>query len=208
LRPLLSQIVGSKPWAQSFHSKVDGVNVTQEVSVRVALTPVRWPDRVIRPRDSLDQTGYVVKRIIAVAAAVLVAASLITASASASRQTHVICGHDSFGGRSLGTFRLTDRPRVCLIMPTYSSFASNANLTGLRWRSWGGSTAVATGISLGMHLPYSHERVRVTLSRARTMPCGGEPTLYTRVTVDYLRHPTWGPHTVAAEASCVAGPGD
>ena len=45
------------------------------------------------------------------------------------------------------------------------SFAEAANLAGLRWKSWGGARAVATGYELGFHLPYAHIRVTVVLTR-------------------------------------------
>jgi hypothetical protein len=144
---------------------------------------------------------YLLLVVIAASAATLAFAG----GAGATQEKYLICGHESFG-RTPSTFRITVRPRTCLIMPIGSPFALNADLAGLRWRNWGGATAVATGFSLGMHLPRSHEPVRVTLSRVRTPPCGGEPTLYTRVTLFYPR--THTSRTIAAEASCVAGPGD
>jgi hypothetical protein len=70
----------------------------------------------------------------------------------------------SFG--RLRGFVLRVRPAKCIMASSpIPSFAEAVNLTGLRWKSWGGARAVATGYSRGFHLPLAHIRVTVVLTR-------------------------------------------
>jgi hypothetical protein len=71
------------------------------------------------------------------------------------------CVRSRFSG-----FVLRVRPAKCIMASSpRPSFAEAANLTGLRWKSWGGARAVATGYERGFHLPYDHIRVTVVLTR-------------------------------------------
>jgi len=68
--------------------------------------------------------------------------------------------------RSFTTFVLRVRPGKCIIAASpRAPFAKAANLSALRWRSWRHRRALATGYDLGFHLPYSHVRVTVLLTR-------------------------------------------
>jgi hypothetical protein len=84
-----------------------------------------------------------------------------TAAAPAARLHKASCIN-----RSFTAFVLRVRPGKCIMASSPSApFARAANLSGLRWRSWGGLRAVASGYELGFHLPYSHIRARVVLTR-------------------------------------------
>ena len=68
--------------------------------------------------------------------------------------------------RSFTGFVLRVRPGKCVMAASPNApFGRAANLSGLRWRSWGGRRAVGNGYELGFHLPYSHIRARVVLTR-------------------------------------------
>src|SRR6476619_2266543 len=57
-------------------------------------------------------------------------------------------------------------PSRCTILGPSASFAQGLNLTSLKWRTWGGSSAVGTGVELGFLLPYSHVPVAVPRKQA------------------------------------------
>jgi hypothetical protein len=82
--------------------------------------------------------------------------------------------------RSPSGTQLRSRPAACTIFGRDGSFAGGVNLARLRWVSWGGAIAVATGIEQGFHLPLEHVKVSVTLSGL--VSCGGK-RLYTRAQV-------------------------
>src|SRR4051794_28258976 len=67
-------------------------------------------------------------------------------------------------------------PRRCLILD--GSFAESVNLADIRWRGWGGSTAKASGVELGFHVPYAHIPVRIKAWRPRRDQCGSNAMLY------------------------------
>lgn len=84
-------------------------------------------------------------------------------------------------GKAGDEFTPKRAPKRCTLLPRRASFAQGANLASLRWRSWGRSSATATGTELGFHLPYSHVPVSVTAFRLRMDRCGRSLRLYTRV---------------------------
>jgi hypothetical protein len=68
--------------------------------------------------------------------------------------------------RSFTGFVLKARPAACVMAASPNApFARAANLSGIRWTSWGGLRAVGGGYELGFHLPYSHIRARIVLTR-------------------------------------------
>ena len=79
------------------------------------------------------------------------------------------------------SFVLRRAPTRCTLLPPNAAFADGANLASLRWRGWGRSSATATGVELGFHLPFSHIPVAVTAYRVRADRCGRGVRLYTRV---------------------------
>jgi hypothetical protein len=87
-------------------------------------------------------------------------------------------------------------PRKCTVLPPRASFAEGANLAGIRWRSWGGISATATGFELGFHLPLSHEPVAIVAYQVRRCPSG--VNVYTRLRVS-SRYGT----TVARAQECL-----
>jgi hypothetical protein len=65
-------------------------------------------------------------------------------------------------------------------------------MRSIRWRSWGGTTAVGQGVALPNMI--GPQRARVTLSRP-VHPCGGGQVYYTRAQFRYLsrRYRHYGP---------------
>jgi hypothetical protein len=71
------------------------------------------------------------------------------------------CVNTSFSG-----FVLKVRPLKCIMASSpNSSFAQASNLTGLRWKSWGSSRAIASGYEQGFHLPLAHTPATVVLTQ-------------------------------------------
>jgi hypothetical protein len=103
-----------------------------------------------------------------VAAVVLAFVACGITFASASSGTQAAKPHKaSCINQAFTAFVLRVRPAKCIMAPSPSaSFSEAANLSGLRWSSWGSRRAVATGIERGFHLPLSRIRARVVLSRA------------------------------------------
>jgi hypothetical protein len=124
-----------------------------------------------RPRRARRRPGAWILAVIALAAAGIAAP---TPAETATAQPLVRCA------RSPGGTLLLSRPSACIIFGPGGSFAGGVNLDHLRWASWGGAVAVATGNERGFHLPLEHIEVSVTLSGARS--CGGR-RLYTRAQV-------------------------
>jgi hypothetical protein len=68
--------------------------------------------------------------------------------------------------KAFTAFVLKVRPLQCILAASpQAPFARGANLTGLRWKAWGGLRAVASGYELGFHLPYAHIPAVVVLDR-------------------------------------------
>lgn len=59
------------------------------------------------------------------------------------------------------------RPRACTVFGPGGGFAGGVNLARLRWSGWGRSTARATGIERGFHLPLASIPVTVRLTGLR-----------------------------------------
>jgi hypothetical protein len=93
------------------------------------------------------------------------------------RKTYVACR--SLG--SSGTLRDRAAPSRCDTLGATDAFAESANLARLRWRGWGRTTATATGIERGYHLPLSRIPVRI-YAYARQTDCNGDYH-YTRLRV-------------------------
>jgi hypothetical protein len=72
-------------------------------------------------------------------------------------------------------------PWKCTILPPRAAFAEGANLIGLRWRTWGGSSATGTGFERGFHLPLTRTSVAVVVYRI--VSCKSGVRLYTRLRV-------------------------
>ena len=95
---------------------------------------------------------------IAITAAILVSA----AGAEQSVKPHKA----SCVNKAFTAFVLKVRPVQCIMAAsTQAPFARAANLASLRWKTWGGTRAVASGYELGFHLPYSHIPATVILDR-------------------------------------------
>jgi hypothetical protein len=92
--------------------------------------------------------------------------------------TLVLCNNDPAAGLTRAG---KVHPRRCDTLGGHDSFASGANLAGLRWFGWGRATATATGIELGYHLPFAHVPVHVSAYRRRRADCGDY--VYTRLRV-------------------------
>jgi hypothetical protein len=68
--------------------------------------------------------------------------------------------------RAFTAFVLKVRPAQCIMASSpQAPFARAANLTELRWKSWGGARAVASGYERGFHLPYAHVPAVAVLTR-------------------------------------------
>jgi len=114
-----------------------------------------------RPRRVIVVLGKSVR----LAAAGIAACGILSASAAgateAVRPYKASCIDNSFS-----RFVLRVRPTKCIMASSPSApYGRAANLAALRWKSWGGSTAVASGFELGFHLPYAHIPAVVTLTR-------------------------------------------
>lgn len=96
--------------------------------------------------------------------AVVAAASVSTSTTAA---VHLVRPHKaSCINRAFTAFVLVARPTKCIMASSPSApFGRAANLSGIRWSSWGESSAVGSGYELGFHLPYSHIPARVVLTR-------------------------------------------
>jgi hypothetical protein len=101
------------------------------------------------------------------AAAILIVVVIATVSANTTAAVHLVRPHKaSCINQRLTAFVLVVRPAKCIVASSPSaSFSQAANLTAIRWSSWGGMRAVGRGYELGFHLPYSHIPVRVELTR-------------------------------------------
>jgi hypothetical protein len=100
---------------------------------------------------------------VTLATIVLGAAICLTAASAAQsvRPHKASCINRAFTG-----FVLRVRPASCIMASSPSApYARAANLAGLRWKSWGGTRAVASGYELGFHLPYAHIPVVAVLTR-------------------------------------------
>jgi hypothetical protein len=99
--------------------------------------------------------------IAAIAASAILSASTAAGGAQAIRPYKASCINRSFTG-----FVLLARPTKCIMAASPSApFARAANLSGLRWRSWGRARAVASGYELGFHRPLAHIPATVVLTR-------------------------------------------
>jgi hypothetical protein len=100
-----------------------------------------------------------------VIAGALAAGAIMTAGATA-RPEALKPYKASCINRSFTAFVLLVRPARCIMASSPSApFARAANLAGLRWRSWRGPRAIATGYELGFHRPLAHIPATVILTR-------------------------------------------
>jgi hypothetical protein len=63
-------------------------------------------------------------------------------------------------------------PSKCAAFGPGGSFGGGVNLRGLKWHAWGHSTARASGIEGGFHLPLEHTPVKVKAYRIVSGSCG------------------------------------
>ena len=106
-------------------------------------------------------------RLIPFVIAALLADVLPTSSASARTKMYcVVTDQDS------GRYAAKSRPRACAVFGPGDAFAGGVNLTKLRWRNWGASTAHATGVSLGFRADPVRLRATVKLTGLRNGRCG------------------------------------
>lgn len=84
-------------------------------------------------------------------------------------------------GRAAEVAHPRQRPASCTMLRPDAAFSEGARLSRLRWTSWGGKTARATGFTLGFRLPPNPVAVRVVADRPRRDACGTDIVLYTRV---------------------------
>src|SRR5262249_40683004 len=70
-------------------------------------------------------------------------------------------------------------PAKCTVLPPMASFSEGSNLSGLRWRMWGGASATGTGFEQGFHLPLEH--IPVAVVAYQIVRCASGQLLYTRL---------------------------
>jgi hypothetical protein len=97
--------------------------------------------------------------------ATVTAAALVSAGTTAG--AHTLKPYKaSCINRSFTAFVLVVRPARCIMASSPSApFARAANLAGLRWRTWRGTRAIATGYELSFHRPLAHIPATVVLTR-------------------------------------------
>jgi len=125
---------------------------SQEMRVPVKL---RWSD------SNRAVVGHQLTRAITA----VVISTAICVSAAGARES--IKPHKaSCINRAFTAFVLKVRPVQCIMAASpQAPFGRAANLAQLRWKTWGGARAVASGYELGFHLPYAHIPAVVTLTQ-------------------------------------------
>jgi hypothetical protein len=98
------------------------------------------------------------------ATAIVISAAICVATAGAGQS---IKPHKaSCINRAFTAFVLKVRPVECIMAASpRAPFARAANLVQLRWKTWSGARAVASGYELGFHLPYARTPAVVTLTQ-------------------------------------------
>jgi hypothetical protein len=119
----------------------------------------------------------------ALAAAVAVVCSVPSASPAASSQISAYLAQCINLRLNPPGYDWLIRPRSCILAGAHWSFGTAANLTGLRWSSWGGAVARGTGIERGFHLPPSRIPVTVQLSLPVTPDSDRSVRVYRRFRV-------------------------
>jgi hypothetical protein len=126
--------------------------------------------------------------IVAIPIAATIALCIATSASAKSSRVLIVC-NDPPG--VAGIVRTT--PSKCAVLPPRASFAEGANLRGLRWRSWGGTSAVGTGYEAGLHLPLAH--IPAAVLAFGLVRCADGDFFYSRVRVTT----TFGSTTVRAQ---------
>ena len=111
-------------------------------------------------------------------AAVAAAASFFVANAAGSSRVGVVCNDST----AKPVVRVA--PGKCMILPPRAAFAEGSNLSQLRWRTWGGTSAIGTGFERGFHLPLAH--IPVAVVAYRVVKCESGVRLYTRLRVSSI----------------------
>lgn len=73
------------------------------------------------------------------------------------------------------------KPTRCNTLRPGQALANGSNLANLRWHSWGGSEATASGVELGNHRPLAH--VPASVRAYRLTRCNEKEARYTRLRV-------------------------
>ena len=125
----------------------------------------------------IPRLQHAVRAAVAVVAVIAVA-SFLAASATGSSRVGIVCNDST----AKPVVRV--KPQKCTILPPRVAFAEGSNLSQLRWRTWGGTSAIGTGFERGFHLPLAH--IPVAVVAYRVVKCESGVRLYTRLRVSSI----------------------